>query len=238
MGTMAATLAHEVNQPLTAICNYGQAATVLLEASENLDRESLREAVSEMAQQALRASTIVRRLREFVVRGEVSKTVEDVPNLINEASALALVGTRQKGIECHFDFDVRATPVLADRIQVEQVLVNLMRNAVEAMANSEKRQLSIKTKLVDPETVEVSVKDTGPGIAPELADHLFQPFSSTKQSGMGLGLSICRTIIEAHGGRIFAHPVPGGGTEFAFTLPRGVAPKAEAVVTCGELIGS
>lgn len=221
MGTMAATLAHELNQPLTAISNYGEAAADLLENSEDLDRETLKEAVCEMAQQALRAGDIVRRLRDFVARGEVNKTMEDLPKLINEASALALVGSRQKGVECHFSFGDGATPVLADRIQIEQVLVNLMRNAVEAMAECSIRQLSIETRLLNPETVQVSVKDSGPGIAPEMDDHLFEAFSSTKQSGMGLGLSICRTIIEAHGGSISARPVPGGGTEFAFTLPRG-----------------
>ncbi len=227
MGTMAATLAHEVNQPLTAICSYGEAAIHLLEGSQKIDEESLTEAVHEMAKQARRAGEIVRRLRQFVSRGEVKKTVEDLPKLINEASSLALVGSRQKGIECQFHFGVGATPVLADRIQVEQVLVNLMRNAVEAMADSARRQLTVETRLLDGEMVEVSVRDTGPGIAAKVAGHLFQSFYSTKQSGMGIGLSICRTIIEAHGGSIVARPVTGGGTEFAFTLPRGIAPDAK-----------
>lgn len=111
--------------------------------------------------------------------------------------------------------------MLADRIQVEQVLVNLMRNAIEAMANSVRRQLSIETRVLYDEMIEISVKDTGPGIAPELAGHLYQAFSSTKEAGMGLGLSICRTIIEAHGGSIVARSLASGGTEFAFTLPRG-----------------
>lgn len=238
MGTMAATLAHEVNQPLTAISSYGDAASSLLEGSGKLDRKNLREAVYEMAKQAVRAGNIVRRLREFVSRGEIEKTIEDLPKLINEASSLALVGTRQKGIECHFQFGVGATPVLADRIQVEQVLVNLMRNAVEAMSDSVKRQLTIETRVFDSEMVEVSVRDTGPGIAPEIMDHLFETFNSTKQSGMGIGLSICRTIVEAHGGSIFARPMRGGGTEFVFTLPRALLADAEARVTGTELVRS
>lgn len=220
MGTMASTLAHELNQPLTAIANYGEAAVGLFEDSTELDRETLKEIVSDMAQQALRAGGIVRRLRGFVARGEASKTIEDLPGLINEASALALVGSREKGIESRFTFDAEATPVLADRVQIQQVLINLIRNAIEAMADSEKRQLSVKTMLLDADTVQVFVRDTGTGIAPEIAGRLFQAFSSTKDSGMGLGLSICRTIVEAHGGCITARPAEGGGTEFSFTLPR------------------
>lgn len=221
MGTMAATLAHEINQPLTAISTYAEATADLLDGSTEFDRESLAEAVSEMSKQALRAGNIVRRLRDFVARGEVDVAIEDLPKLINEAAALALVGSREKGVDWHCHFGVGATPVLADRIQIEQVLVNLMRNAVEAMADSSKRELSIQTRLIDAETVQVSVRDTGPGLAPEAAGRLFEPFSSTKQSGMGIGLSICRTIIEAHGGTIAAGPVAEGGTEFTFTLPLG-----------------
>lgn len=140
--------------------------------------------------------------------------------MINEASALALVGSREKGVDSHFIFDPEATPVLADRVQIQQVLINLIRNAVEAMASSDKRQLTVETGLDGEDMVQISVSDTGPGIAPEMAERLFQAFSSTKESGMGLGLSICRTIIEAHGGRIGAKQLPEGGTKFYFTLPR------------------
>lgn len=220
MGTMASTLAHELNQPLTAIASYGEAAGGLFEDAGQFDREMLREIVADMAEQALRAGAIVRRLREFVARGEVNKTIEDLPRMINEASALALVGSREKGVDSHFIFDPEATPVLADRVQIQQVLINLIRNAVEAMASSDKRQLTVETGLDGEDMVQISVSDTGPGIAPEMAERLFQAFSSTKESGMGLGLSICRTIIEAHGGRIGAKQLPEGGTKFYFTLPR------------------
>lgn len=219
MGTMASTLAHELNQPLTAIANYGEAASSILEQEQILDRDTLSEVVSEMGAQALRAGGIVRRLRDFVARGEVNKTIEDLPKLINEAAALALVGTREKGIESNFAFESGATPVLADRVQIQQVLVNLMRNAVEAMETSPRRRLSVRTKLLDEDLVQICVADTGSGVAPDMYDRLFQAFSSTKESGMGLGLSICRTIVEAHGGRIGARPAEGGGTEFHFTLP-------------------
>lgn len=228
MGTMASTLAHELNQPLTAIASYGEAAGTLFENDRKLDREMLREIIADMADQALRAGGIVRRLREFVARGEVNKRIEDLPRIVNEASALALVGSREQGVETSVELDPHATPVLADRVQIEQVLINLMRNAIEAMASCDVRRLSVRSRLLEPALVEVTVADTGPGIAPDLQERLFQAFSSTKETGMGLGLSICRTIIEAHGGRIGARPAAdGGGTEFFFTLPRVMNPESD-----------
>lgn len=220
MGTMASTLAHELNQPLTTIATYGEAVGDLLDGAEMPDRQVLREAFTEMSEQAMRAGAIVRRLRGFVSRGEMSKTIEDLPALINEASALALVGTREKGIAAQFDYAPEATPVFVDRVQVQQVLINLMRNAVEAMESAAVRRLTVSTALLDAQTVQVTIADTGPGIAPEMKEKLFEAFASTKDSGMGLGLSICRTIIEAHGGRIRASDAKGGGTEFQFTLLR------------------
>ncbi|MFN3389421.1 MAG: PAS domain S-box protein, partial [Allosphingosinicella sp.] len=220
MGTMASTLAHELNQPLTAIANYAEAAGTMLESGREVDAELMREIMADMSAQSLRAGAIVRRLRDFVARGEVAKTVEKLPDLINEAGALALVGSREKGIVVQFHYGEDATPVLVDRVQIQQVLMNLMRNAVEAMEGCPVRRLSVSTALLDPATVQVTVADTGPGIAPEMADRLFEAFASTKSSGMGLGLSICRTIVEAHGGRIRAHSPEGGGTEFQFTLLR------------------
>lgn len=220
MGTMASTLAHELNQPLTAIANYAEAAETILGSDEEEDRQLLREIFGEMAAQSLRAGSIVRRLRDFVSRGETAKTVEDLPRLINEASALALVGSRERGVSAQFLYDPDATPVLVDRVQIQQVLINLMRNAMEAMESCAERRLSVTTSLIDPETVQVSVADTGTGISPDIGERLFEAFASTKSSGMGLGLSICRTIVEAHGGRIRAEPAEGGGTEFQFTLVR------------------
>jgi two-component system sensor kinase FixL len=220
MGTMASTLAHELNQPLTAIASYGEAAGTVLENPGPEETEMLREIFTEITAQSLRAGTIVRRLRDFVARGETAKAVEDLPKLINEASALALVGSRENGVGVQFAYDPEATPVLVDRVQIQQVLINLMRNAMEAMEGCPERRLSVTTALLDPETVQVSVTDTGTGIAAEMNERLFEAFASTKSTGMGLGLSICRTIIEAHGGRIRARRAEGGGTEFQFTLVR------------------
>jgi two-component system sensor kinase FixL len=220
MGTMASTLAHELNQPLTAISAYGEAVGHMLERGDEVDRETLHEAFTEMAAQAVRAGSIVKRLRQFVARGEVSKSVEDLPALINEASALALVGTKDKGISAQFFYAPDATPVFVDRVQIQQVLVNLMRNAIEAMDSSPVRKLSVTTALQGNDTVLVTVADTGAGLAPEMKAKLFEAFASTKETGMGLGLSICRTIVEAHGGRIMARDAQGGGTEFQFTLKK------------------
>ena len=221
MGTMASTLAHELNQPLTAIANYAETIAPIIEDPSEEDRELLKEVFEDIAAQSIRAGGIVRRLREFIARGEIEKKLEDLPGLIDEAAGLALVGAREKGVTAKLQLDPTATPVLVDRVQIQQVLINLIRNAVEAMDSSPVRDLTVRSEWLDGDQVKVSVEDTGPGIDPKVGDQLFQAFVSTKSSGMGLGLSICRTIIEAHGGRIKAEPAPGGGSIFHFTLPMG-----------------
>jgi two-component system sensor kinase FixL len=154
-----------------------------------------------------------------VARGETERRVESITKLVEEASALALVGAKEHGIRVRFQYHADVDLVLADKVQVQQVLLNLMRNAVEAMANSDRRDLVLSTAPGEEDMATINVADTGHGIAPEMEGQLFQPFSTTKRHGMGVGLSICRTIIEAHGGRIWVEPNPGGGTIFRFTLP-------------------
>ena len=214
MGEMASALAHELNQPLSAIANYLKGSHRLIAA--RTDPESLRvgEALDKAAEQALRAGEIIRRLRDFVARGETEMKEESLTKLVEEASALALVGAKQHGVRVRFDLDPRADRVFADKIQVQQVFLNLMRNAIEAMAEagSPRRELLLSSTRGDDGMVEASVADTGPGIADEIAAKLFQPFVTTKRQGMGVGLSISRTIIEAHGGSLWAEPNPGGGT--------------------------
>ncbi len=219
MGTMASTLAHELNQPLTVIANYLEAGRELLDAGGAEAATLLREAIEESTSEALRAGKIVRRLRDFVARGEVERRVEDLPRLIDEASRLALIGARERGVRAFFELAPDITTVTVDRVQIQQVLVNLIRNAIDAVAGQEVRDITISTCALDNAMVEVSVADTGPGLSPDIAARLFQAFATTKPAGMGLGLSICRTIVEAHRGHIRAEPRPTGGTVFRFTLP-------------------
>jgi two-component system sensor kinase FixL len=219
MGEMASALAHELNQPLSAIANYMKGSRRLLENRQDQGLDLLRDAMGKAADQALRAGDIIRRLRDFVARGESERRVEDVKKLIEEASALALVGAKDKGVRVRFAFAPRLNYVLADKVQVQQVLLNLIRNAIDAMETATTRELVIATSAAPDNMIEISVADTGTGIAPEIASQLFQPFVTTKAQGMGIGLSISRTIIESHGGSIAQRPNPGGGTIFTFTLP-------------------
>ncbi len=216
MGEMASTLAHEINQPLSAIANYLKGSRRLLEGNDAV--APVREAMDKATEQALRAGEIIRRLRDFVSRGETERRVESLPKLIEEASALALVGAKEHDVRVRFLFDPAADLVMADRVQIQQVLLNLMRNAIEAMSESPRRELTVQTSMRDDAMVEVAVADTGPGLAEEVTRQLFQPFVTTKRQGMGVGLSISRTIVDAHGGRIWAEKNTGGGTVFRFTL--------------------
>jgi two-component system, LuxR family, sensor kinase FixL len=219
MGEMASALAHELNQPLSAIANYMKGGRRLLENGSAESVKLLPEAMEKAAEQALRAGQVIRRLRDFVARGESERRVEDVRKLIEEASALALVGAKDKGVRVEYRFDPRIEFVLADKVQIQQVLLNLIRNALEAMEDSDKRELVVSTVPAPQDLLAISVSDTGTGISSEVSAQLFQPFVTTKRQGMGVGLSISRTIVEAHGGSITAHPNPGGGTIFSFTLP-------------------
>ena len=217
MGEMASALAHELNQPLSAIANYLSGARRLLERAE-VNQPRAGDALDKAAEQALRAGEIIRRLREFLARGEGERRVEHLPKLVQEACALALVGAKEVGVRVRYEFGLGAERVVADRVQVQQVVLNLVRNAIDAMAEHPRRELVVSTAAVDDEMALISVADTGPGVDETAAARLFQPFVTTKPSGMGVGLSISRTIVESHGGRIWTEPNPGGGAIFHFTL--------------------
>lgn len=219
LGEMASTLAHELNQPLSAIANYVQGCSRMLDKVDEEYANRMRGALDETAKQALRAGDIIRHLREFVTRGETDKGPEDMNHLVEEAGALALVGSRERGIKSVFDFASDGSTVVADRVQIQQVLINLMRNAMEAMRDSPEKQLTVRTRHVSPDWLQVEVEDTGPGIADEVAPQLFQPFVTTKPNGMGIGLSISRRIIESHGGELTVVRNTTGGATFSFTLP-------------------
>jgi two-component system sensor kinase FixL len=230
MGEMASALAHELNQPLSAIANYVKGSRRMLDARGDDSLTPLRDAMDKAGEQALRAGQIIRRLRDFVAHGESERRVENVRKLIEEASALALVGAKDTGVRVRFDFAPGADSVLADKVQIQQVLLNLMRNAIEAMEKSETRDLVIGAAPAENNMIEIRVTDTGSGIAPEISSQLFQPFVTTKRQGMGVGLSISRTIVEAHGGAIAVRGNPGGGTIFTLTLPAVAQEEADHAV--------
>ena len=219
LGEMGSTLAHEINQPLTAITSYLKGCGLILNNVEGDKVALVRHAVNEAAEEALRAGEVIRQLREFVARGGSEHQIEGLQRLVEEASALALVGAKEKDVKVEYDFPSDNPLVFVNRVQIQQVLLNLIRNAIEAMQDADLRELVIKALPLPSETmVQVSVQDTGPGIDPEVLKNLFKPFTTTKRSGMGVGLSISRTIVESHGGKIWAESIPGEGTTFHFTL--------------------
>ncbi len=220
MGELASSIAHELNQPLTAIATYLSGARRIIDSRTPGREEMLREAVSKSAEQALRAGQIIQRLRSFVSRGKSEHLPESLDKIVHEASALALVGVKDHRVVVRVRLDGAADAIMADRVQVQQVLLNLMRNAIEAMEGSPLRELTISSHPVGEDFVEVRVADTGPGIAEEIRARLFQPFVTSKTQGMGVGLSICKTIIESHDGEISAECGENGGTVFRFTLRR------------------
>lgn len=225
MGEMASALAHELNQPLSAIANYLNGAKRLLARSADADPRAV-EAVEKAVEQALRAGDIIRRLRDFLSRGEGERSVESLSKLVHEACGLALVGAKESGIEVRYDLDPHLDQVVVDRIQIQQVLVNLVRNALDAMDGQQRRELMVST-VVEGDMAIVSVADTGTGLDEAAAERLFQPFVTTKPQGMGVGLSISRTIVEAHGGQIWTEPNAEGGATFKFSVR--LAPDEENV---------
>jgi two-component system sensor kinase FixL len=228
MGEMASALAHELNQPLSAIANYLRGSQRLLQRGDPADLPRLAEALDRAASQALRAGDVIRRLRDFIGRGETERQVESASRLIEEASALALVGIKELGVHVRMNFDPAADRVLADRVQIQQVIINLLRNAIDAMHEAKPAELVVSVAPGEPGFTAISVSDTGSGLGEEVQARLFEPFMTTKKEGMGVGLSICRTIVEAHGGTISArNNERGPGATFAFTLPTAEAPCDE-----------
>ena len=228
MGTLATALAHELNQPLTAIANYVETARDLLHDPSDDVLELVREALTECATQSVRAGQIVRRLRDYISHGDVDRKTESLTQLVSEASVLAMIGAGERGIEIEVKLSSACDQVLVDRIQIQQVILNLVRNAFEAMGDLPDRRVQISSCREDSGKVRVTIADSGPGLAPDLAGRLFLPFNSTKAQGMGLGLSICHTIVSGHAGRIWADASDLGGTAFHFTLLDGARDQDDA----------
>lgn len=219
MGEMASTLAHEINQPLSAISSYTTGCINRLDAGD-LSRDELRETLNKLATQAQRAGRVIRRVYDFVRRSEPQRTPCDIKEIIEDAVGLIEADARKLGVKIALKLPDSLPNIHADRIMVEQVLLNLMRNGMDAMqtTRSDRKQLVVTTSL-DDKCILVSVADNGSGIAQQAAAHLFEPFFSTKPEGMGMGLNICRSIIEFHHGRLWVDANPDGGTVFRFTLP-------------------
>ncbi|HVJ53972.1 MAG TPA: PAS domain S-box protein [Aliidongia sp.] len=217
MGQMASALAHELNQPLTAVINWTVAAKRLAQAGKLTDKTF--DFMDKAIEQANRAGQIIRRLRSFIEKGESDRQREDINKVVEEATALALVGGKEAGVHMSLAFTQDLPAVLIDKVQVQQVILNLVRNAIEAMADRPVRELTITTAEDAQGMIEVLVADTGTGLSPEVAAQLFQPFVTTKAKGMGLGLSISRSIIDGHGGRLIGRSNDKGGVTFIFTLP-------------------
>jgi two-component system, LuxR family, sensor kinase FixL len=218
MGQMTAALAHELNQPLTAIMNYVTAARRYVSSGDPAQAARGVDLIEKAAQQTARAGQIIKRLREFVEKRETPRAEQNLNAVVEEAIALAFAGAADAGVKVNLHLDPGIPLVSIDRIQVQQVLLNLIRNGIEAMLGGPKREMTIATSH-EGGAVEFSLSDTGSGLAPEVARRLFQPFVTTKENGMGIGLSICQSIIEAHNGRIWAAPNASSGTTFFFRLP-------------------
>lgn len=216
MGTLASTIAHELNQPLMAVTNIVQTAAEILKQGEPASRAALAEALAEAGRESLRAGDILRRLRVFLSRGELEKTLEDPCKLAEDALYFEAAAARYRNIDCAVDCVPGMAPLLVDRVQIQQVILNLAKNAIQSIGEDGRVTVTIAK---GPQEVRFTVSDTGPGVPDDRVARLFEPFSTTKTEGMGLGLPICRSIIEAHGGKIWYEPATGGGASFIFTLP-------------------
>lgn len=219
MGQMTSSLAHELNQPLAAIMNYLSAAGRTLSRLDAPEAARARDLVQKASDQSARAGQIIRHLRDFVEKRDHNRREEDINILVEEAVEFALLGSEDLDVQVDIELEDGLPPVFADRIQIQQVILNLARNAVEAMQDCSLRRLSVTTSRLDDGFIRASIADTGPGLAPEVAENLFQPFITTKEKGMGIGLSICWSIVDAHGGELWAEKNESGGTSFHFRLP-------------------
>jgi two-component system sensor kinase FixL len=219
MGEMASALAHELNQPLTAIINYLEACGRMLERPDAADQERAKGLMRKASDQAARAGQIIQQLRKFVAKGETDHTREQVNPVVREAAELALIGTRQHEVVTRFDLAAGLPEVMIDRVQLQQVIMNLVRNAVDALSEMERRELTIRTGADGQDAVRIDVIDRGPGLPDDIAKRLFQPFVTSKPGGIGIGLSICKTIVDAHDGELWTTENPEGGAIFHIRLP-------------------
>jgi PAS domain S-box-containing protein len=226
MGEMASGIAHEVNQPLSAISSYTQVSLNLIN-KDNPDLVKLAEVLYKTQQQALRAGRIIHRMREFVKSHLKHSSTASINTLIEDAVSLCAAELKQNGIELTLQLDNYLPPIFVDHIHIEQVMINLIRNSIDALQNlapKQQRQLSIHSRLTLKNAVQVRIKDNGPGIDNDRQQKIFMPFYTTKADGMGMGLSISRSLLEAHGGTLYFKSKPGKGCSFYFALPTQTKP--------------
>jgi len=223
MGQMNAAIAHELNQPLTAVMNYVKAAQHLISQDEmtQAQKQSAIDAMNKAAEQTMRAGSIIRNLRNFIEKRESKRTPENINNVVEEAIALGLAGAADSNVKVKLDLEPGLPFVLIDRIQIQQVLINLIRNGIEAMTSARTRELALMTAAIEPGFAHIMVRDTGPGIDASVMARLFQPFVTMKEKGMGIGLTISQSIVETHGGRIWVEEAKPMGTAFNIRLPQG-----------------
>jgi two-component system sensor histidine kinase TtrS len=220
LGEMASGIAHEINQPLTAISTNAQASVRLLESNPP-DTSLCMEVMERIATQASRAGEIIRQVRRFVKKEPLERSEVDINTLVSAVVVLIRPELRRAHVKLVLDLQPGLPGVAVQPIQIEQVILNLAKNAIEALdeAPVDRRSLTIETRLEPAEQIQVTVRDTGPGLQEDLLESLFNPFVTSKADGMGLGLSISNGIIQAHGGRLTAHSPPDGGAEFSFFIP-------------------
>ncbi|MXY58250.1 MAG: PAS domain S-box protein [Gammaproteobacteria bacterium] len=218
VGEMGSALAHELTQPLSAVVGFVEASAALIDQAGGEVPAKLREYMDQAVAQSLRAGDVIRLLREFTARGDTERSAKDINAVVEETCRLATLGTAADGIDLDLNLDADLPPVLVDHVQIQQVILNLVRNSIDALKGAESPAITIATGL-GRQAVEVVVGDNGPGVSPEVRERAFEPFVSTKPDGIGIGLSICRTIIEAHGGRIEVEAGTECGAAFRFTVP-------------------
>jgi C4-dicarboxylate-specific signal transduction histidine kinase len=221
LGRMSSVIAHELNQPLSAAASYLGAAGWLADASDG-SAEKLRSAIRKAADQVTRAGEILQRIRDMAAKGSSERAAASLKQLLDEAVEVARLDPRARAVDLSIEVPSELPDPVVDRVQIQQVLLNLLRNAFEAVQSMPTRRVAVSAHAGE-ESIEICVADTGPGLAPQVAAELFKPFLTTKAHGMGIGLSVCREIVESHGGRIWADAAPGGGAAFRFTLPIGEA---------------
>jgi len=220
MGELTASIAHEINQPLAAIVTQSEAALRFLDRDEP-DLGEVQDALSSIRRDGMRASEVIRGLRALATKSGPQLTSLDIDDVIGQVLAISRGELLRHNVVLRIELASGARPVLGDRVQLQQVLLNLIMNGVEAMSGvtERTRELSVSSTLAEPSGVLIAIKDTGPGLDPAVADRMFQPFFTTKPDGLGMGLAICRSIVEAHGGRLWVSPREPHGADVRFTVP-------------------